>query len=125
MQLGRLAKNCERGSVASHDGLVNTLVQDFLIFLNHPFLTLSQVSGDDRGRTDNLCRARAALSQLSYVPSTYRITAVGVRGLEPRTSALSELRSNHLSYTPRRIIRSGGRTFWHSNAQLSSLSAPA
>ena len=25
---------------------------------------------------------------------------VGVRGLEPRTSALSELRSNHLSYTP-------------------------
>ncbi len=26
---------------------------------------------------------------------------VGVRGLEPRTSALSELRSNHLSYTPR------------------------
>ena len=27
--------------------------------------------------------------------------ALGVRGLEPRTSALSELRSNHLSYTPR------------------------
>ena len=26
---------------------------------------------------------------------------VGVRGLEPRTSALSELRSNQLSYTPR------------------------
>lgn len=33
---------------------------------------------------------------------------MGVRGLEPRTSALSELRSNHLSYTPRRLIPNSG-----------------
>ena len=31
-----------------------------------PFLT-----GDDRDRTDNLCLARAALSQLSYVPEMH------------------------------------------------------
>ena len=33
---------------------------------------------------------------------------MGVRGLEPRTSALSELRSNHLSYTPRILNVFGG-----------------
>jgi hypothetical protein len=33
---------------------------------------------------------------------------VGVRGLEPRTSALSELRSNHLSYTPRKLFPNSG-----------------
>ena len=75
-------------------------------------LVVTDSSGDDRDRTDNLCLARAALSQLSYVPFTHftalyslenqdTLTGVGVRGLEPRTSALSELRSNHLSYTPR------------------------
>ena len=32
----------------------------------------------------------------------------GVRGLEPRTSALSELRSNHLSYTPRKMFPNSG-----------------
>ena len=36
---------------------------------------------------------------------------VGVRGLEPRTSALSELRSNHLSYTPRILNVFGGGYF--------------
>ena len=57
------------------------------------------------------------LSQLSYVPRRLRglkrvtITdgdwfqtpefAVGVPGFEPGTSALSELRSNQLSYTPK------------------------
>ena len=51
-------------------------------------------SGDDRGRTGNLRLAKPALSQLSYIPP------VGVRGFEPRTSALSELRSSQLSYTP-------------------------
>lgn len=115
-------------------------------------------TGDDRDRTDNLCLARAALSQLSYVPefpadspsrlstpqqypaatsvnhrtpskhcfhqirrlSNQQVTLqckdphitkpvpVGVRGLEPRTSALSELRSNHLSYTPRRLFPNSG-----------------
>ena len=71
-------------------------------------------NGDDRDRTDNLCLARAALSQLSYVPVQFTtnspalVTGVGVRGLEPRTSALSELRSNHLSYTPRILNIFGG-----------------
>ena len=32
---------------------------------------------------------------------TVQMRKVGVRGFEPRTSALSELRSNQLSYTPR------------------------
>jgi hypothetical protein len=34
--------------------------------------------------------------------------SLGVRGLEPRTSALSELRSNHLSYTPRKMFPYSG-----------------
>ena len=29
---------------------------------------IAVTNGDDRDRTDNLCLARAALSQLSYVP---------------------------------------------------------
>ena len=33
-------------------------------------------------------------------PLSITLPVVGVRGLEPRTSALSELRSNQLSYTP-------------------------
>jgi hypothetical protein len=87
--------------------------------------------GDDRDRTDNPRVANAVLSQLSYVPSAFfgrtnvwsrdhtsfgRVNLqledckfafdvlsveVGVLGFEPRTSALSELRSSQLSYTPR------------------------
>ena len=76
-------------------------------------------SGDDRARTDNPRLAKPVLSQLSYVPESEQGTAsreqnvqncsliaipcsteVGVPGLEPGTSALSELRSNQLSYTP-------------------------
>ena len=46
--------------------------------------------------------ANHALSQLSYIPFSLVFTiALGVLGLEPRTSALSELRSSQLSYTPR------------------------
>lgn len=74
--------------------------------------------GDDRDRTGNLCLARAALSQLSYVPDGplsptdinpraaepnargQSCTRVGVLGFEPRTSSLSAMRSNQLSYTP-------------------------
>lgn len=77
-------------------------------------------TGDDRDRTGNLRLAKPALSQLSYVPGRdagqgTRVSQrpcgqptlcpsspVGVRGFEPRTSALSELRSNQLSYTPLR-----------------------
>ena len=71
----------------------------------------SGVSGDDRDRTDNLLRARQALSQLSYVPIEgcefpegirypVQTIAVGVPRFELGTSSLSAMRSNQLSYTP-------------------------
>ena len=62
-----------------------------------------------RDRTADLLRARQALSQLSYSPivNTNLCTAhpskrslVGLSGLEPPTSPLSGVRSNHLSYKP-------------------------
>ena len=77
-------------------------------------------SGDDGDRTRNLRLAKPALSQLSYVPRGRNLDSpsglqnqkaaegsgglrVGVLGFEPRTSALSELRSSQLSYTPQRL----------------------
>ncbi len=70
-----------------------------------------QAPGDNRARTGNLRRAKAALSQLSYVPvaRTSRpeparpagpIAAVGLARIELATSRLSGVRSNHLSYRP-------------------------
>jgi hypothetical protein len=57
--------------------------------------------GDDGTRTRDPRVANAMLSQLSYIPSSFHTgLAVGVLGFEPRTSALSELRSSQLSYTP-------------------------
>jgi len=69
--------------------------------------------GDDRDRTGNLRLAKPALSQLSYVPGSGDrgqepnllppvswLLAMGILGFEPRTSALSELRSSQLSYIP-------------------------
>jgi hypothetical protein len=53
------------------------------------------LSGDEGIRTPDLRRAKAALSQLSYIPGLTR--AVGLSGLEPETSPLSEARSNQLS----------------------------
>ena len=73
----RLASNCEGGSLAAPFGSVNPLGQKVFI-LSDPshFRTMTclqrhlitAIIGDDRDRTDNLCLARAALSQLSYVP---------------------------------------------------------
>ena len=59
--------------------------------------------GADRDRTCDLLNANKALSQLSYSPNLLLKTVdqVGLRGLEPRTSALSGQRSNHLSYKPK------------------------
>ncbi len=67
-----------------------------------------------RDRTADLLRARQALSQLSYNPiakclSLYRSSfitrsLVGLSGLEPPTSPLSGVRSNHLSYKPAEIF---------------------
>ena len=49
------------------------------------------VGGGERDRTDDLLRARQALSQLSYTPNPIM---VGLTGLEPVTSRLSGVRSN-------------------------------
>ena len=66
----------------------------FLIFLKK---IGNSFCGAMRGRTANLLRARQALSQLSYSP---KMIDVGLGGLEPPTSRLSGVRSNHLSYRP-------------------------
>ena len=51
--------------------------------------------GGERDRTDDLLRARQALSQLSYTPqSPVNACLVGLGGLEPPTSRLSGVRSN-------------------------------
>jgi hypothetical protein len=55
--------------------------------------------GDNRDRTGDLSLAKAALSQLSYIPKIY-INMVGLSGFEPLTSRLSGARSNQLSYRP-------------------------
>ena len=65
--------------------------------------------GDKRDRTADLLRARQALSQLSYIPILSSlplplhslVRVVGLSGLEPPTSPLSGVRSNHLSYRPK------------------------
>ena len=44
--------------------------------------------------------AKHALSQLSYSPLGLYQNMVGPGGLEPPTSRLSGVRSNHLSYEP-------------------------
>ena len=49
--------------------------------------------GGERDRTDDLLRARQALSQLSYTPDE-RSQMVGLDGVEPSTSRLSGVRSN-------------------------------
>ena len=63
-----------------------------------------RVGGAERDRTADLLRARQALSQLSYSPVQARNSVVqrmvGLGGLEPPTSPLSGVRSNHLSYRP-------------------------
>ena len=60
--------------------------------------------GARRDRTDDLLRAKQALSQLSYGPRLtsvrYYLTLVGLGRLELPTSRLSGVRSNQLSYRP-------------------------
>ena len=50
--------------------------------------------GGERDRTDDLLRARQALSQLSYTPDERTKLMVGLDGFEPSTSRLSGVRSN-------------------------------
>ena len=79
--------------------------------LSDPF---EPYGGDDRIRTGDLLLAKQALSRLSYIP-TRRIAirgglvvavtpTVGTGGLEPPTSRLSGVRSDHLSYAPRVLL---------------------
>ena len=80
--------------------------------------------GARRDRTADLLRARQALSQLSYGPRTSQLRqltstrlgtvearrlspapreeVVGLGGFEPPTSPLSGVRSNQLSYRPKK-----------------------
>ena len=59
------------------------------------------ISGGAReDRTPDPLRAKQVLSQLSYGPIPHFTILVGLDGLEPSTSPLSGVRSNHLSYRP-------------------------
>lgn len=57
---------------------------------------VTKIGGANRDRTDDPLLAKQVLSQLSYSPNIL----VGLGGLEPPTSPLSGVRSNHLSYRP-------------------------
>ena len=69
----------------------------FAKFLSFPLLFNLILSGDEGTRTPGLCLAKAALSQLSYIPY---LGVVGLTGFEPVTPALSAQCSNQLSYRP-------------------------
>ena len=58
--------------------------------------------GADRDRTDDLLVANQALSQTELQPRSRSLarSRVGLSGVEPLTSRLSGVRSNHLSYRP-------------------------
>ena len=59
--------------------------------------------GDEEDRTPDPLLAKQVLSQLSYTPILgikLNQSMVGTNGLEPSTSRLSGVRSNHLSYAP-------------------------
>jgi hypothetical protein len=58
-----------------------------------------RTGGASRDRTGDPLLAKQVLSQLSYGPNV-----VGLGGLEPPTSPLSGVRSNHLSYRPKRLL---------------------
>ena len=58
------------------------------------------IGGAYRDRTDDppACKAGALPAELK--PHVYLNSMVGLNGLEPTTSPLSGVRSNHLSYRP-------------------------
>ena len=68
-------------------------------------LQAGRIGGGERARTDDLLRAKQALSQLSYTPDPNPLLCgfrylVGLGRLELPTSRLSGVRSNQLSYRP-------------------------
>lgn len=73
------------------------------------FRSTPKVGGARRDRTDDLKLAKLALSQLSYGPNSVIKPnlegVVGLSGLEPLTSRLSGVCSNHLSYRPLSVRR--------------------
>ena len=76
--------------------------------LYNPLVTACISGGGERDRTDDLLRARQALSQLSYTPQlpnphhrpARHLQLVGLGRFELPTSRLSGVRSNQLSYRP-------------------------
>ena len=78
---------------------------------SHPMTTnitkpTTKNGGGGRNRTDDLLRAKQALSQLSYAPNSKTAkNTVGPGRLELPTSRLSSARSNQLSYKPVMRIR--------------------
>ena len=64
--------------------------------------------GAGRDRTDDPLLAKQVLSQLSYSPSCFAMSVVGLDGFEPSTPALSRRCSNQLSYRP--LSGNRGRT---------------
>ena len=73
-----------------------TINQCFSLFYLYCFY------GDEETRTLDIRLAKAALSQLSYIPFSF--DKVGLVALEPTTSPLSEERSNRLSYRPSSML---------------------
>ena len=67
----------------------------FSKYISQQILFSSADNGDGEIRTLDPLLARQVLSQLSYAP-----ILMGLSGLEPPTSRLSGVRSNHLSYAP-------------------------
>ncbi len=70
-----------------------------VVLINNTTTNLTLLNGGgERDRTDDLLRARQALSQLSYTPKKTNVlnknSLVGLGGLEPPTSRLSGVRSN-------------------------------
>ena len=80
---------------ADHEQTICTAFLMICFSVRSLFSNVSCISGGDEGiRTPDLRLAKAALSQLSYIPISLE---VGLSGLEPETSPLSEARSNQLS----------------------------
>jgi hypothetical protein len=85
--------------VYCNDPLTNNLIKLRLCPLTCFGHSVSQPGGDEGTRTPDIRLAKAALSQLSYIP-VYIFWGVGLTGFEPVTPALSAQCSNQLSYRP-------------------------